>query len=379
MFAYGQTGSGKTFTMIGPDAPSKGEPNALEGVIPRMCRDLFGRLAAMIGDSNGKITATVEATYIQIYMEKISDLWDRDGDGKADDLIGDLAAAAAVDESKESKEGSESTSGGSKAAKAGNVTAAKSSAAALRDENLGPQVRQRPNGEVYVDGVNRAVLKSWDTLASLLNEGNSRRTVGSTNMNATSSRSHAILTLYVTISDSDASDGDDSRRAKLHLVDLAGSERADATGATGDRLKEGAAINQSLSALGNVINALASAPAPGTKNATKPFVPYRDSVLTRVLQDSLGGNAFTLMLCCLSPASVNYSETLASLRFAARAKMIKTTVTKNVDPATAKINQLVRENKALRKLMQQLEEMAVAEGLAQQVAALEPAPTITAA
>jgi len=121
-----------------------------------------------------------------------------------------------------------------------------------------------------LEGVTRHVIRNFDHLNTLLDDGGKRRAVGETNMNATSSRSHAILTLQLVMTDADKSDGDDSRRSKLHLVDLAGSERASATGATGDRLKEGAGINQSLSALGNVINAL-------VERGGKGHVPYRDS------------------------------------------------------------------------------------------------------
>jgi len=116
--------------------------------------------------------------------------------------------------------------------------------------------------------------------------------------------------------------------SKINLVDLAGSERANSTGATGDRLKEGCAINQSLSALGNVISALADK-SMGKK---KVFVPYRNSVLTRLLQDALGGNSKTIMIAALSPADVNYDETLSTLRYADRAKRIKNMITKNENP-----------------------------------------------
>ena len=246
----------------------------------------------------------------------IRDLWDLDNDGSPDSLGAQTAGAPA------------------------------SSATSKANAATGPRIRQTPAGEIVLDGVTRRVVHSYESLAKFLAEGTKRRTTASTNMNAVSSRSHAILTLHVVVTDNDLSDGNDSRRAKLHLVDLAGSERASSTGATGDRLKEGAAINQSLSALGNVINALTKPAAPGTKQ----FVPYRDSTLTRILQDSIGGNAYTLMICCVSPASVNYQETLSSLRFAQRAKEIKTQVTKNVDPAVAKINALIAESKALREL-----------------------------
>lgn len=315
-----------------------------------------------------------------MYNEKLRDLWDRDGDGVPDTLDEDGAAAKPA---------------------AGRSAAASAAAAGA----TGPRIRQTPAGEIVLDGTTRAPIRSYEALAKLLVEGGTRRTTAATKMNATSSRSHAVLTLHITVTDTDDTDGvNESRKAKLHLVDLAGSERADSTGATGAQLKEGAAINTSLSALGNVINALTAVPAAGasaaaaapagdkagdkpaaggagtkpaassSSAAAKPYIPYRDSVLTRLLQDSLGGNAYTLMLCCLSPASVNYAETLASLRFATRAKAIKTKVTRNVSADDATINALRAENKAIEMLVSALEAACVTAG-----ATIAAAAAVTAA
>jgi len=304
-----------------------------------------------------------------MYNEKLRDLWDRDGDGVPDTIDADGAAAKPA---------------------AGKSAAAAAAAAGA----TGPRIRQTPAGEIVLDGTTRAPIRTYEALAKLLAEGGTRRTTAATKMNATSSRSHAVLTLHITVTDTDDTDGvNESRKAKLHLVDLAGSERADSTGATGAQLKEGAAINTSLSALGNVINALTAVPAAGapaaaaaptagdkpaaggagtkpaagaaaasSAAAAKPYIPYRDSVLTRLLQDSLGGNAYTLMLCCLSPASVNYAETLASLRFATRAKAIKTKVTRNVSAEDATINALRAENNAIEMLVAALEAACVTAG-----------------
>ena len=158
--------------------------------------------------------------------------------------------------------------------------------------------------------------------------GNKNRSVGATEMNARSSRSHSIFTITVEASEKDSTGEDHIRVGKLHLVDLAGSERQSKTGATGDRLKEATKINLSLSALGNVISTLV--------DGKSSHIPYRDSKLTRLLQDSLGGNSNTLMLATISPASYNFDETLSTLRYANRAKSIKNKTKINEDPNVKK-------------------------------------------
>merc|ERR1719506_3142861 len=145
--------------------------------------------------------------------------------------------------------------------------------------------------------------------------------------------------MKVTICDSGDDSGIAATVSKLSLIDLAGSERQKATGATGDRLKEGAQINLSLSALGNVINALTEPKTAGSKGR---HVPYRDSKLTRLLQDSLGGNAFTVMICNVSPAEINAEETMSSLRFAERAKKVENSATVNRDPKSARLAELLQ-------------------------------------
>jgi hypothetical protein len=203
-------------------------------------------------------------------------------------------------------------------------------------------LRQTPDGEIFVEGVSSRRCSSSADLLSLLAEGASRRAVGETNMNAASSRSHAVLTLRLSLTygSSGGSGKGLTRSSKLHLIDLAGSERADSTGAAGERLKEGAQINKSLSALGNVITALTT--------SGRSHVPYRDSKLTRLLQDSLGGNCVTVMLCCVSPAASSYDETLASLRFAQRAKLVKNVARINVDPAAARMAALEGQLRSLQ-------------------------------
>jgi hypothetical protein len=176
--------------------------------------------------------------------------------------------------------------------------------------------------ELYVDGLSEVMLTSVEEFEEMIMIGTSKRTVGETNMNDISSRSHAVLTLVVNVS-STVNDIGSIKRSKIHLIDLAGSERADSTGAKGLRLKEGSAINQSLSSLGNVINALSSKAS---------YVPYRDSKLTYLLSDSLGGNSLTLVIACLTPISAAYEESVSTLRFAERAKKVENKARINIDP-----------------------------------------------
>eukprot|EP01137_Pigoraptor_chileana_P006205 Opistho-2@50302 len=180
------------------------------------------------------------------------------------------------------------------------------------------KVRQHPQLGIYVDGIAELVVKSHEDIQTLQEQGNKVRTVASTNMNLVSSRSHSIFTMKIEQKDMNNL-SNQGLNAKVNLVDLAGSERADSTGATGERLKEGAAINKSLSALGNVINALAD------PKKLSGHVPYRDSKLTRILQESLGGNTLTVMLAAISPADINFDETLSTLQYANRAKNIQNT------------------------------------------------------
>eukprot|EP00163_Fabomonas_tropica_P030976 TRINITY_DN720_c0_g1_i7.p1 TRINITY_DN720_c0_g1~~TRINITY_DN720_c0_g1_i7.p1 ORF type:complete len:1144 (+),score=535.15 TRINITY_DN720_c0_g1_i7:680-4111(+) len=212
----------------------------------------------------------------------------------------------------------------------------------------GLKVRESPKTGVYVDKLTPLPVSSYAAIDKAIENGTTNRTVASTAMNATSSRAHTVVT--ITFVQKETTDiGVSEKKSKINLVDLAGSERADSTGATGDRLKEGSAINQSLSALGNVISALADI-SMGKK---KVFVPYRNSVLTRILQDALGGNSKTIMIAALSPADINYEETLSTLRYADRAKKIKNKAVVNENPTEKLIRELKEEN---AKLMAMLKE-----------------------
>ncbi|XP_007955975.1 chromosome-associated kinesin KIF4A [Orycteropus afer afer] len=205
-------------------------------------------------------------------------------------------------------------------------------------------IREDPKEGAKIVGLTeKTVLVTLDTV-SCLEQGNNCRTVGSTAMNSQSSRSHAIFT--ISIEQRKKSDKNCSFRSKLHLVDLAGSERQKKTKAEGDRLKEGININRGLLCLGNVISALGDEKKGG-------FVPYRDSKLTRLLQDSLGGNSHTLMIACVSPADSNLEETLNTLRYADRARKIKNKPVINIDPQTAELNHLKQQVQQLQVLLLQ--------------------------
>ncbi|KAJ8686503.1 hypothetical protein QAD02_022297, partial [Eretmocerus hayati] len=214
------------------------------------------------------------------------------------------------------------------------------------NENL-LQLKEDPVKGTYVAGGLREVtVKDARECARLVEQGDRRRAAAATKMNAASSRSHAVLTLSLEAiaMGPGAPAGGAVRRGRLHLVDLAGSERQGRTGATGDRLKEAASINLSLSALGNVISALAA--------GNGRHVPYRDSKLTRLLRDSLGGNARTLMIACVSPSDADADETLSTLRYAARARCIKNKPIVNEDPKDALLRQYQLELQRLRKLLE---------------------------
>jgi kinesin family protein 1 len=201
---------------------------------------------------------------------------------------------------------------------------------------------------VYVEGLTPVAVLSYSEIQERMEEGTRNRTIGSTKMNATSSRAHTVFGIrFTTVKHVDETDMDSEMTASMNLVDLAGSERQGSTGAEGDRLKEGCAINQSLSALGNVISSLADK-AMGKK---KVFIPYRNSALTFLLQDALGGNSKTIMIAALSPADVNYEETLSTLRYADRAKKIKNKAVKMENPTDRIIRMLKEENARLKKML----------------------------
>ncbi|XP_029281093.1 kinesin-like protein KIF13B isoform X2 [Cottoperca gobio] len=268
------------------------------GLIPRLCSSLFSRT---VKEAREGESFTVEVSYMEIYNEKVRDLLDPKGNRQA---------------------------------------------LRVREHNvMGP----------YVDGLSRLAVACYKDIESLMSEGNKSRTVAATNMNEESSRSHAVFNIILTHTLIDLqSETSGEKVSKLSLVDLAGSERAAKTGAAGERLKEGSNINKSLSTLGLVISALADQGAG--KNKSK-FVPYRDSVLTWLLKDSLGGNSRTAMVATISPAADNYDETLSTLRYADRAKSIINHAVVNEDPNARIIRELREEVEKLKEQLTEAESM----------------------
>ncbi|MGH0152631.1 UNVERIFIED_CONTAM: hypothetical protein FKN15_053028 [Acipenser sinensis] len=199
-------------------------------------------------------------------------------------------------------------------------------------------IREDPKEGIKIVGLTEKEVCSAVQMVGCLEQGNAVRTVASTAMNSASSRSHAIFT--ITVEQRKKHDKNVVFRSKLHLVDLAGSERQKKTKAEGDRLKEGISINKGLLSLGNVISAL------GDENKKGSHVPYRDSKLTRLLQDSLGGNSHTLMIACVSPADSNMEETINTLRYADRARKIKNKPVINVDPRAAEMQRLQQQDES---------------------------------
>lgn len=185
-------------------------------------------------------------------------------------------------------------------------------------DNPSLSLREDLSGSVFVCGLSKQVVRSESDILNFIKRGCKQRATASTSMNATSSRSHAIITLYIKVSNKDTAE---VRTSQFHLVDLAGSERAKRTHAKGSRFKEGVDINRGLLALGNVISALGD--ERKAKMGGSMHIPYRDSKLTRLLQDSLGGNARTVLIACASPADVNFEETMNTVKYANRARNIK--------------------------------------------------------
>ncbi|KAI8127047.1 Kinesin-like protein Klp98A [Lucilia cuprina] len=287
VFAYGQTGSGKTFTMMG----TSDNP----GLIPRICSELFARMRS--GTSY-----KTHASYLEIYNERVKDLLGPQSSGH------------------------------------------------------GLRVREHRTLGPYVENLSQHSVADFEEIQECIARGNVQRTTASTNMNDTSSRSHAIFTITF-VQAGFMNDMPSETVSKIHLVDLAGSERANATGATGQRLKEGAHINKSLVTLGSVISALAEQSNSTALNTTGGnskrvlYIPYRDSILTWLLKDSLGGNSKTIMIAALSPADCNYSETLSTLRYANRAKNIINKPTINEDPNVKLIRELRDEINKLKSML----------------------------
>lgn len=292
VFAYGQTGSGKTYTMWGPANALLEEnlTNDQQGLAPRVVERLFDRInEEQIKHADKQLKYQCRCSFLEIYNEHITDLLDPS------------------------------------------------------QKNL--QIREDVKSGVYVENLTEEYVSSLRDVIHVLLKGLSNRRTGATSMNTESSRSHSVFTCVVESQCKSMSDGFSSfRTSRINLVDLAGSERQKLTGAAGERLKEAGNINRSLSQLGNLINILAEISQTGKQR----HIPYRDSRLTFLLQESLGGNAKMAMICAISPAQSCKSETFSTLRFAQRAKAIKN---------KAVVNEVMQDDvNFLREVIRQLKD-----------------------
>ncbi|CAA0840685.1 Kinesin-like protein FRA1 [Striga hermonthica] len=298
VLAYGQTGSGKTYTM-----GTSLRDGSQAGIIPKVMNALFSKIETL----KHEIEFQLHVSFIEIHKEEVRDLLDPDSTNKQ-----------------------ETTNG---------------HAAKIASPGKAPiQIRETSSGVITLAGSTECSVKTLKEMADCLEQGSLSRATGSTNMNNQSSRSHAIFTITMEqmrrVHPGFGSDGnlndcmsEEYLSAKLHLVDLAGSERAKRTGSDGLRFKEGVHINKGLLALGNVISALGDE----KKKKEGVHVPYRDSKLTRLLQDSLGGNSRTVMIACISPADINAEETLNTLKYANRARNIRNKPIINRDPISSEM------------------------------------------
>ncbi|KAH8377505.1 hypothetical protein KR093_005755 [Drosophila rubida] len=325
LFAYGQTGSGKSYSMMGiealDDAALDGNaPHAEAGIIPRFCHELFRRIDAVKDQLQ---VVEVEVSYFEIYNEKIHDLL--------------------------------------------SVQHALTSAQDTPQQRQALKVREHPIFGPYVVDLSAHSVDSYSALRNWLAVGNSQRATASTAMNDKSSRSHSIFNIVLNLTDLSSDDGMSSdtdsgtvtlrqtRRSKISLVDLAGSERISVSGSNGERIREGVSINKSLLTLGKVIAALADTRKAGGSATPSTFVPYRESVLTWLLRENLGGNSKTVMLATISPASLHADETLATLRYACKARSIVNRVKVNESPHDKIIRDLRAEVDRLKSLRNEYE------------------------
>uniref|UniRef100_A0A8C0M5W6 Kinesin family member 27 n=1 Tax=Canis lupus familiaris TaxID=9615 RepID=A0A8C0M5W6_CANLF len=292
VFAYGQTGSGKTYTIGGGHVASVVEGQ--KGIIPRAIQEIFQNIS-----ENPSIDFNIKVSYIEVYKEDLKDLLELETSMK------DL------------------------------------------------HIREDEKGNTVIVGAKECQVESADEVMSLLEMGNAARHTGTTQMNEHSSRSHAIFTISICQVEKNieaAKDGSwySCRQivSKFHFVDLAGSERVTKTGNTGERFKESIQINSGLLALGNVISAL------GDPRRKSSHIPYRDAKITRLLKDSLGGSAKTVMITCVSPSSSDFDESLNSLKYANRARNIRNKPTLNFSPESDRMDEMEFEIKLLREALQ---------------------------
>lgn len=309
VLAYGQTGSGKTYTM-----GTGFKDGCQTGLIPQVMGALFNKIETLKHQTEFQL----HVSFIEILREEVRDLLDSASESKSVVANGHAGKVAVPGKSP-------------------------------------IQIREASNGVITLAGSTEVAVSTLQEMAACLEQGSLCRATGSTNMNNQSSRSHAIFTITLEqmrklhsvspVNDTPDEDmGEEYFCAKLHLVDLAGSERAKRTGTDGLRLKEGIHINKGLLALGNVISALGDE----KKRKEGMHVPYRDSKLTRLLQDSLGGNSKTVMIACISPADINAEETLNTLKYANRARNIQNKPVANRDLISNEMQQMRQQLKYLQ-------------------------------
>ncbi|KAK6938656.1 Kinesin motor domain, partial [Dillenia turbinata] len=312
VLAYGQTGSGKTYTM-----GTGFKDGSHTGLIPQVMNALFSKIETL----KHQIEFQLHVSFIEILKEEVQDLLDSSSINKSETANGHVGKVAVPGKPP-------------------------------------IQIRETSNGVITLAGSTEVGVSTLKEMAACLEQGSLSRATGSTNMNNQSSRSHAIFTITLEqmrkLNTSVPTDGslneslnEEYLCAKLHLVDLAGSERAKRTGSDGLRFKEGVHINKGLLALGNVISALGDE----KKRKEGVHVPYRDSKLTRLLQDSLGGNSRTVMIACISPADINAEETLNTLKYANRARNIQNKPVVNRDPVS---NEMLKMRQQLEYLQAEL-------------------------
>uniref|UniRef100_S4RVC2 Kinesin-like protein n=1 Tax=Petromyzon marinus TaxID=7757 RepID=S4RVC2_PETMA len=289
LFAYGQTGSGKTYSVVGGSAN--------KGILPLFCERLFEDIERKQESAAEGTEFQVSLSMVEIYNEQVRDLLNPQSGRQG-----------------------------------------------------GLRIREKVDHGFFVENLLTVPVGSYGDIDSRIQEGTRNRTIAATHMNATSSRAHTIVA--ITFVQKAMSDGGHTlqKSSTINIVDLAGSERAGNTGAARERLKEGCMINQSLSTLGNVIKALADQ-GKGVQKST--VLPFRDSVLTKLLKNALGGNSKTIMIAALSPADVNYEETLSTLRFVDRAKAIRVQAVVNESPTSRLVRELQQENMRLQELLSQ--------------------------
>ncbi|GAA0141445.1 microtubule binding motor protein [Lithospermum erythrorhizon] len=312
VLAYGQTGSGKTYTM-----GTSSRDGHQAGLIPQVMNTLFCKIESL----QQQIEFQLQVSFIEIHKEEVRDLLDSNAINRSEPMNG----------------------------QSNKITV---------PGKPPVQIREASNGVITLAGTTECSVKTLKEMADCLEQGSLNRATGSTNMNNQSSRSHAIFTITVEqmrklnpVISKDANENDNISEeylcAKLHLVDLAGSERAKRTGSDGLRFKEGVHINKGLLALGNVISALGD----DKKRKEGNHIPYRDSKLTRLLQDSLGGNSKTVMIACISPADINAEETLNTLKYANRARNIQNKPVINRNPIS---NEMLKMRQQLEYLQAEL-------------------------